>query len=225
METLGNVIITGSASGMGLATAKLFVERGWTVFGIDVKGCPQEFLSSENYFHRVADVCDKDSLPVLSDANILINSAGVQGTDKDIDVNLKGVINCCEKYALGNMNIESVINQASLSATLGTDFPQYVASKGGVISYTKWVAKEIAKYGATCNSLSFSGVLTEANRPVIESSELWAQVMELTPLQKWTTVKEVAEWVYFMTTVNKSCSGQDIIIDNLESLNGVFVWA
>ena len=107
---------------------------------------------------------------------------------------------------------------------MGTDFPQYVASKGGVVAYTKWVAKDIAKYGATCNSLSFGGVLTEANKPVTDNPELWNQVMDLTPLQHWATVEEVAEWVFFFTTVNKSCSGQDIIIDSLESLNGVFVW-
>lgn len=218
------VVVTGSSCGMGEEIAWKFVQHGYLVHGIDVKFPSDRLEKSEKYSHTIADVSDKDSLPDLEHVSILVNNAGVQGTDRDIEVNLKGVINCTEKYALGNPEISSVINQASVSAHVGNDFPYYVASKGGVVSYTKWTAKEIAKYKATCNSLSFGGVLTDANRPVLEHDELWQQVMELTPLKKWTTVQEVAEWVYFLSVINKSASGSDFIIDNLESLNGVFVW-
>ena len=227
MKTL--VVVTGASSGMGEATVLKFLsELDYNVIGIDV--LPEsERVSvhpghSERYKHYIADVSVKHLLPDIKGVNILVNSAGVQGTEYDIDVNLKGVMNCTEKYALNNESIMSVLNQASVSASMGTEFPQYVASKGGVISYTKWTAKDIAKYGATCNSLSFGGVLTDINKPVMNNPELWKQVMDLTPLKQWTTVDEVAEWIYFMTTINHSCSGQDIIIDNLESLNGVFVW-
>jgi len=177
-----------------------------------------------NYTHVIANVIDYDSLPDIDGVNILINNAGVQGSGRDVDVNLKGLMNTTEKYAINNPCIRSVLNQASASAHLGTEYGEYVASKGGVISYTKWTAKEIAKYGATCNSLSFGGVSTELNNPVMNNPVLWNQIMDLTPLKRWATVQEAADWVYFMTMINRSCSGQDIIIDNLESLNGVFVW-
>lgn len=226
------VVITGASSGMGEAAAIKFLnELEYVVVGIDILPVsPRVSVHpgySERYVHCIADVSCKDRLPeleFLNGVNILINSAGVQGTDADIEVNLKGVMNCTEKYALNNPEIKSVLNQASVSATMGTEFPQYVASKGGVISYTKWTAKDIAKYGATCNSLSFGGVLTEVNKPVMDNPQLWQQIMDLTPLKQWTTVEEAAEWIYFMTVINRSCSGQDIIIDSLESLNGVFVW-
>ena len=221
MET---VLVTGSANGMGTEICLEFLAHGYKVHGIDIVDAPYQLLNDEQYVHHIANVCNPDELPDIDGVNILINNAGTQGSETDIETNLVGTINVTKKYALDNPKIKSVLNQADASAHLGTEFPEYVASKGGVIAYTKWVAKEIAKYGATCNSLSFGGVMTDVNIPVTQNEELWTQVMELTPLKKWTSVEEVSKWVYFMTAVNKSCSGQDVIIDNLESLNGIFVW-
>ena len=48
--------------------------------------------------------------------------------------------------------------------------------------------------------------------------------MEVTPLKKWATPEEAAEWTYFISVVNKSMTGQDIIIDNGESSYTKFVW-
>lgn len=215
------IVITGSATGMGLAAAKKFLKEGHEVIGIDILPCN---ICSSNYTHVIANVADIDSLPDIDNVNVLVNNAGVQGSGMDIEINLKGLMNTTKKYALNNSQIRAVLNQASASAHLGTEYDEYVASKGGVIAYTKWVAKEIAKYGATCNSLSFGGVDTEINKPVMDNPVLWEQVMALTPLKRWTTVDEAAEWIYFVTMINRSCSGSDIVIDNLESLNGVFVW-
>lgn len=219
-----NVVITGSSSGMGKAVAYKFIDKGHTVHGIDILPCPETLLPNPLYMHHRANIMEPGELPEIPNVEILINNAGVTGTGMDIDTNLKGLMEVTRKYALNNPSIRSVLNQAAASAHLGTEYDEFVASKGGVIAYTRWVAKEIAKYGATCNSLSFGGVITQSNEPVVNSAELWLQVMELTPLKRWTTVEEVADWIYFMTVINHSCSGQDILIDNLESLNGVFVW-
>lgn len=218
------VVVTGSSTGMGLSIVKKFIREGHSVVGMDVLGCPKELYQCDDYTHHVVNVADYDSLPDITGVNVLVNNAGVQGSGMDIDINLKGLMNTTKKYALDNSQIRAVLNQASAAAHLGTDYDEYVASKGGVVSYTKWVAKSIAQYGATCNSLSFGGVLSEINKPVTDNPVLWEQVMKLTPLRRWTTVEEAAEWVYFITMINRSCSGTDIVIDNLESLNGVFVW-
>lgn len=218
------VVITGASTGMGLATSRKFLDEGHEVFGIDLIVPPLSQRQNNNYRYFITDVSEFDSLPNISHVDILVNNAGVQGSGKDIDINLKGLINITRKYAINNPDIKSVLNQASAAAHSGADYDEYVASKGGVISYTKWTAKEIAKYGATCNSLSFGGVQSEINSPVMNNPILWNKVMALTPLRRWTTVEEAAEWIYFMTVINKSCSGSDIIIDNLESLNGTFVW-
>lgn len=79
-------------------------------------------------------------------------------------------------------------------------------------------------YGATCNSLDFGGVLTELNKPVMEDKALWNQIMDVTPLKRWMTVEETADWAYFMTVTNRFCTGQNILIDGLEAGNAHFVW-
>ena len=214
------VVVTGSSKGMGVEIAKKFLKEGYEVFGLDVE---EATIFDTHYHHFQCDVADKDSLPELLGVSILINNAGVQNSGRDIEVNLKGVINCTEKYGLQPC-IKSVLNQASVSAHNGAEFGEYTASKGGVLSYTVWTAKQIAQYGATCNSLSFGGVLTELNKPVIEDKQAWEEIMMMTPLRKWATEKEAAEWVYFMTVTNKSATGQDIIVDNGESRNAKFVW-
>ena len=220
------VVVTGSSQGIGFETAKYFLERGYVVHGIDIDsnkiGEHHPDLSNR-YIHHVADVSNADQLPIIDHTDILVNNAGVQNTSRDIAVNLCGVINCTERYGLTS-DIKSIVNLASVSAHNGAEFPEYVASKGGVLAYTKWTAKEVAKYGATCNSLSFGGVLTELNRPVTEDAESWNAIMNMTPLKKWMTPYECAQWIYFVSVVNKSMSGQDIVIDNLETLNHQFVW-
>ena len=217
------VLVTGSSHGMGVEICKKFLNEGHLVYGLDVSDPSEELITYDQYCHHICDVSHKSTLPDIKRINILINNAGVQNTGHDIDINLKGVINCTEKYGLQS-NIKAILNQAASAASTGADFPEYVASKGGVKSYTIWCAKEIAKYGAVCNSLSFGGVKTEINYPVMNDSNMWDQIMMMTPLKKWASEKEAAEWVYFMTVVNKSATGQDIIIDNGEILNSQFIW-
>ena len=89
----------------------------------------------------------------------------------------------------------------------------------------KNAAVRLAKYGAVVNAISPGGVLTESNRPVTEDPELWARIMEATPLKKWLTEDELAEWVWFLTADNRSASGIDVLVDNGElALNSTFVW-
>lgn len=216
------VLITGSTLGMGKATALKFLDEGHEVIGIDIL---ESSIEHENYRHYVCDVSNKETLPIIEGIEVLINNAGVQSMDehRDLDVNLRGVINCTEKYGLQS-KIKSIVNQASVSAHNGAEFPEYVASKGGVLSYTKWTAKEIAKFGACANSVSFGGVITELNKKVMEDEKLWNDIMSMTPLKKWATVNEAADWIYFVAVINKSMTAQDIIIDNGEFFNHKFVW-
>ena len=214
------VLITGVSKGIGQATAKKFIECGHTVIGIDL--LPPS-IKHPNYTHFVADVSKKGTLPNIKDVEIIFNNAGKQN-DHDIANNLVGSMNVTEKYAFQN-KIKSVLFNASSSARSGFEFPEYVASKAGLVGYMKNVAVRLAEFGATANSISLGGVLTDSNAPVMEDEESWNQIMDATPLKKWATLSEVAEWVYFLTVINKSASGQDILIDNGEfNLNSTFVW-
>jgi len=216
-----NIVITGTGRGMGREIALKFLDEGHIVYGLDTLKCS---IDDPNYHHEICDI-SKDELPDVPDAiHVLINNAGVQGTSDDIEVNLKGLMRCTEKYALKNSSIRAVINQAAASGSTGADFGEYVASKGGVIAYTKYTAKEIAKYGATCNSISFGGVLSPVNWNVMNDKKKWDKIMSMTPLKKWATTTEAADWVYFLAVINKSCTAQDIVIDNGEMFNHKFIW-
>lgn len=213
------VLITGSSSGIGKGIAQKFLKEGHSVIGMDRK---EAAIQHPNYEHICMDIRDKERYPETEAFDIVINNAGVQNAE-DIDVNLKGTIGITEKYGI-HSGIRAILMIGSASGHNGSEFPEYVASKGGVLSYAKNVALRIAKYGATCNSLDFGGVLTELNKPVMEDEALWNEIMEQTPLRRWMSVEEAAEWAYFITVTNKFCTGQNILIDGLEAGNAHFVW-
>ena len=213
------VLISGTSQGIGKAIAELFLTHGHTVIGIDRQ---ESSIDNSSYTHYVCDVRAKEQLPNIESVDILINNAGTQNED-DIDINLKASIYITEKYGVQN-NIKSILNIGSASAHTGSEFPEYCASKGGVLSYTKNVAIRVAKYGATCNSLDPGGVLTPLNECVINDKVLWEQIMNETPLKRWATPEEIAEWAYFLTVTNKFCTGQNILVDGGEAINYNFVW-
>ena len=179
-----NVLITGTSKGIGKATALLFLEKGFNVIGLDKLPAPKELKAYITYTHYKVDVSKKDKLPDLPEINILINNAGEQGSSDDIKNNLYSAIYVTEKYGI-QKNIQSILFNASVSAHTGFEFPEYVASKGGLLPYMRNVASRVAKYKATCNSISCGGVLTDLNKPVIDDRKLWSKIMEVTPLKRF----------------------------------------
>ena len=214
------ILVTGSSKGIGLAVAKMFLDKGHVVIGMDIL---PPAIDHPNYIHYVKDVSKKRTLPPIEGIEIIFNNAGTQNKN-DLDNNLIGAMNVVEKYAFQDQ-IKSVLFNASASARSGFEFPIYVASKAGVVGYMKNCATRLAQFGATCNSLSLGGVLTDSNAPVIEDKRSWERIMQVTPLKKWMTLNEVCDWVYFLTITNKSMTGQDILVDNGEyNSNSTFVW-
>lgn len=213
------VLITGTSQGIGKAIAEKFLKNGHSVIGIDRQA---QTVEDTAYTHFLCDVRDKEHLPEIEDVEILINNAGTQN-EEDIDINLKALIHITEKYGV-QPKIKSVLNIGSASGHTGAEFPEYCASKGGVLAYTKNVAMRVAQYGATCNSLDPGGVLTPLNECVMNDPKLWSEIMDETPLKRWATPEEIADWAYFLTVINTFCTGQNILVDGGESINYNFVW-
>ena len=210
MTALKKVLITGGSGDIAQAIKALLESEGYNVYA------PSR--------HEM-DVTDWDSIDKTMKEfvpDILINNAGTQN-EADIDINLKALIHITEKYGI-QKKIKSVLNIGSASGHTGSEFPEYCASKGGVISYTKNVALRIAGFGATCNSLDPGGVLTPLNDCVVNDPVLWDQIMEQTPLRRWASVEEIAAWAYFLTVENRFCTGQSIVVDGGESINSKFIW-
>lgn len=213
------VLITGTSQGIGKTIAEHFLTSGHEVYGIDRQGAS---IVHPSYIHYVCDVRDYDNLPEIEGVEVLVNNAGTQNGD-DIDINLKALIRITEKYGL-QPKIRSILNIGSASGHTGSEFPEYCASKGGVIAYTKNVALRVADYGAVCNSLDPGGVLTPLNDCVTGDPALWKEIMQQTPLKRWATAEEIAQWAYFLTVTNSFCTGQSIVVDGGESINSHFVW-
>lgn len=213
-----NILITGTSRGIGKAIAQLFLQKGHEVYGFDIN---KETIQDEHYHHYIVDIVD-DELPSLPKIDILINNAGVQDGDP-IAVNLKGTIRVSEVYAF-SPSIRSVLFIASASASTGAEFPEYAASKGGVVSYMKNLASRLAPKGAIVNSLSPGGVNNELNEHILNDKKLYEEVLNETMLHRWADVEEIAEWAYFLTVVNRSMTAQDVLVDNGEAAKFNFVW-
>ena len=212
-------VISGTSSGIGLATAEKFLAEGHDVYGIDIDASK---IDNSRYTHFICDIKD-GVFPDIPEPEIVINSAGTIEEADAIDVNLKGAIRFADHYK-ESAALRSVLFIASASARNGAEFPLYVASKAGIVGYMKNLALSLAARGVTCNSVSPGGVITPANRHILESEELFTAVKAETLLGKWAQPSEIADLAYFLTVTNKSITGEDILIDNGEMLESNFIW-
>lgn len=215
------VLITGTSSGIGQKTAILFLKKGYKVVGLDIKPAT---IHKCNYTHFICDVSKKEQLPEL-DVQIVINNAGDINEQKAIEVNLIGYINVVEKYCYDG-KVHCIINVASISAHVGLDTPRYAASQGGRLAYTKHLAITLGRrFKTRVNSISPGAVLSGLEPELYKRPDLLQKVADENILKKWAQPEEIAEWIYFLAVVDKSMTGQDLLIDNGEVANYNFIEA
>lgn len=213
------VFITGASSGIGKATAQKFLREGHEVTGFDLL---EKTIDNSNYSHVVCDIRDNDISADYS-PEILINCAGTLDEKEAVDVNLLGTMNFTRLF-LDSPELKSILFIASASARNGAEFPYYVASKAGIIGYMKYLAMNLSHRGITCNSISPGGVITHSNNHILQNRLLYDAVKAETILGKWAEPEEIADLAYYMTVVNRSMTGEDILVDNGEMLKSNFIW-
>jgi meso-butanediol dehydrogenase / (S,S)-butanediol dehydrogenase / diacetyl reductase len=161
-------LVTGAASGIGLACARRFGDEGAKVVGVDLQPGPDGDV-------RVADVADESSIRDAVDAvvrdhgrlDVVLNAAGVAGGgpihlldaaewERVIRVNLTGTFLVC-KHALTHMVEQrsgSLVNIASIEGVEGTEGgSSYNASKGAVVLLTKNLAIDYGRVGVRANCI------------------------------------------------------------------------
>jgi len=213
-----NVLVTGASRGIGLAVAERFLAAGHRVWGVDRRPAA---LAHPAYVHVQGDI--REITVDVPDLAVLVNNAGTLEEEEAIEVNLAGTMAFTQRHILSPA-LKSLVFVASASARNGAEFPRYVASKAGLVGYMKNLALTLAKRGVTVNSVSPGGVVTPANRHILESPALYDAVKAETLLGKWAQPEEVAELVYYLSAVNRSITGEDILMDNGEQLKSNFIW-
>lgn len=224
-------IITGGASGIGLATARRFAAEGAKVVIADLDQQTGEAAAAEvGGVFRAVNVADETQVDSVFDGvaaefgriDIAFNNAGISPADDDSiettelpawdrvqDVNLKSVY-LCSRAALRHMvpaGKGSIINTASFVALLGSATSQisYTASKGGVLAMTRELGVQFARQGIRVNALCPGPV----NTPLLQ--ELFAKDPERAqrrlvhvPMGRFAEPEELAASVAFLASDDAS---------------------
>jgi len=233
-------IVTGAAQGIGREIALRFAREGsdisaWDVDleGIGSLGAEVKALGTR-YMGLSVNVTDADSvkravqnvLDGFSRIDILLNNAGItrdnlviRMTDSDwdavIDVNLKGVFNCTKAVSRVMLKQRSgrIINISSVIGILGNaGQSNYAASKGGIISFTKSVARELASRGITVNAIAPGFIDTSMTRKLTDDvKEIYIQSI---PLKRIGTAGDVADAALFLASDRASyITGEILKVD------------
>ncbi|MGW4095573.1 MULTISPECIES: 3-oxoacyl-ACP reductase [unclassified Mycobacterium] len=234
-------VITGGASGIGLATGRRLRAEGATIVVGDIDPVAGEAAAEEldGLFVGV-DVSDQDAVDQLFDTaaatfgsvDIAFNNAGISPPEDDLiettelpawqrvqDINLKSVYLSC-RAALRHMvpaGKGSIINTASFVAVMGSATSQisYTASKGGVLAMSRELGVQYARQGIRVNALCPGPV----NTPLLQ--ELFAKDPERAarrlvhiPLGRFAEPEELAAAVAFLASDDSSfITGSTFLVD------------
>ena len=217
-------VITGAGSGMGRASARVFVREGAKVLGADISGREQETAEElgDAFVPFRADVSHESDVEAMFGAALkafdkvdaVLNVAGIAGAmrigevtleeyDRIMNVNLRGVL-LGSKHAVRTMvptGGGAIINWSSTGGMNGSKLPVsvYAASKAGVIAFTKHAAIEYATKGIRANAICPGLIITELSGGR-EAIEKFPQLIEGAPMHRAGEPEEVAELACFLAS-------------------------
>ena len=232
-------IVTGAASGMGAATARMFAREGAFVVLTDVDaeggqkiareiGNRAQFIQHDVSKEAAWAKVVADTLKAHGRIDILINNAGVSGSDPDrfsmatwdqqMEINAKGVflgmravIPEMQKARKG-----SIVNISSISGIAGQNFVHmgYNAAKGAVRTMSKAAAVQFGRDNIRVNSVH-PGVMPPMRTSRLSADpEVRARVLKAIPMGRFGEVDEVANANLFLASDEASyISGAEIVVD------------
>src|SRR3954469_25093570 len=200
-EQGGCAVVTGGTRGIGAAVAERLRADGWTTASLGRSTCD---VRDPEAVRAAFDAVEAEHGPVL----VLVNSAGVRDDGLAIrmsheqwrsvlDTNLDGAFHCT-KRALDSMlsqrwgRIVNVASVVALRANAGQ--ANYVASKAGLVGFTKVVAREMARRGITCNAVTPGLIETDMTTDVAED------IAQHVPARRAGRPDEVAACVSFLVS-------------------------
>jgi 3-oxoacyl-[acyl-carrier protein] reductase len=227
-------LVTGSASGMGLATAERFLAEGWTVLGVDrdADALVKAAAVLGPAFRPVpADITDRTALSTalggITELRAVVNAAGIyppttladfdESTYRRIfDVNVLGTLNTIAETvpALRAAGGGAIVNFASIDA-LAVSRGQllYSASKAAVVTLTRSLGVELAPDNITVNAVAPGWVDTPGTR----AGGRIEQAVATIPLGRAARPQEIADWVW------KLCDGSYMTGETLVISGGLTV--
>jgi NAD(P)-dependent dehydrogenase (short-subunit alcohol dehydrogenase family) len=242
MSRQHTVLVTGGASGIGLAIVEAMLAEGWRVVIADLDQANLDRCrdalgpSGDSVRFERLNVADEDAV-VRCIANCeaefgpltgVVNSAGI-GRDvsaletsadlfrKILEVNLIGSFVVSREVAkrMQARGAGSIVNIASVSGVMGNEGRvAYGASKGGVITMTKVMAVELAPLGIRVNAIAPGPIETPLVKEV-HTAEARAAWMSTVPLRRYGSPEEIAGAAVFLLDDSKSSyiTGQTICVD------------
>jgi NAD(P)-dependent dehydrogenase (short-subunit alcohol dehydrogenase family) len=217
-------IVTGAASGIGLATVRVLVEQGWRIAGFDrdspmLASAAEQLGGADVSWHRVdiTDVGAVDAtvaqLGAMHDGVAgLVNCAGVGIAKRFVDTTADDLRRMHEVNVIGTFNVAkavvhsmqaaghggAIVNLASTAGQRGNfERSAYGSSKAAVILLTQVMALELASDGIRVNAVSPGPVAT----PLVDAMhtpEMRARWTALTPQRRYAEPREIAEAIAFL---------------------------
>ncbi|URZ86971.1 3-oxoacyl-ACP reductase [Floricoccus penangensis] len=211
------ILVTGVASGIGLAQAKAFLEAGASVWGVD-KNLLSEEIRGLNFIQADLSSCDFDGLKgKLPDKfDILCNTAGILDNYKPLletseaefeNVMLTNFMSMVKmtRLFLPKMIEEKsgiIINMASIASLVaGGGGAAYTSSKHAVAGFTKQLALDYARSGVGVFAIAPGAIQTAMTKADFEGDgKMAAWVAEETPVGRWAQPEEVADLTLFLAS-------------------------